>query len=197
MKIAYFGGTFNPIHMGHLLMSSYAYEKLSLDCLYFMPAENPPHKFEKKIADISHRNRMIELAIENDSRFELSKADQNKDISYTYEVLTKIEKERSKDEIFFLMGADSLWSIRTWYKYRDILEKYELIVVVRHGMDMPDLTEFRESLQPFKGIHLLDMPLIEISSSAIRRRRKVKKSIKYFLPYSVENYIKEHSLYAE
>lgn len=191
MKIGIFGGTFNPIHLGHLIMASYAYEEMDLDKIIFMPAGNPPMK-EGEIS-FFHRKNMIELSIKDDPRFSYSELEDRDGLSYSYETIKEIRKF-SSDELYFIMGADSFESIHKWYEYEKLLKEIEIIVVDRKGSS--DLDGLKEDYRAVAlGIHILKGPIIDISSSLIRSRIKEKRSIRYLLAKEVREYIEKHRLY--
>lgn len=193
-RIGILGGTFDPIHIGHLVMASYAIDALQLDDVWFMPAQTPPHKHHE-ITDARHRVEMCRLAVDLDSRFEFSDLDlQGSAPSYTSELLARVANLITGAELVFLIGADSLIRFPTWNEPERILSLASLGVAERPGSIVEDvvlsaLPGLRERVQMF------DSPLIELSSTEIRSRRREGKSITYLVPESVENYIIENGLY--
>lgn len=193
-RLGILGGTFDPIHIGHLVMASYAIDALSLDEVWFMPAQTPPHK-HRLITDVEHRAQMCRLAVDLDSRFEFSNLDLQGDApSYTSELLERMRGLMPDAELVFLIGTDSLMSFPTWHEPEKILALASLGVAERPGSVVEDtvldaLPSLREKVQ------LFDSPLIELSSTEIRERRGAGKSITYLVPEHVENYILENGLY--
>ena len=193
-RLGILGGTFDPIHIGHLVMASYAIDALDLDRVWFMPAQTPPHK-QREITDVAHRAEMVRLAVNLDSRFTFSDLDLRGDRpSYTSELLTILGESLTGTELFFLIGADSLATFSTWHEPEVILEKAVLGVAERPGSTIDN--SVRSSVQGLATrIREFDSPLIELSSTEIRERRALHKSITYLVPEVVENYIIENGLY--
>lgn len=193
-RLGILGGTFDPIHIGHLVMASYAIDALHLDAVWFMPAQTPPHK-QREITDVEHRAEMCRLAVSLDSRFEFSDLDlQGEAPSYTSELLERVHQLLPEAELVFLIGTDSLMNFPTWHEPERILDLASLGVAERPGTVLEDhvldaLPGLRAKVQAF------DSPLIELSSTEIRDRRAANLSITYLVPESVENYIFENGLY--
>lgn len=193
-RLGILGGTFDPIHIGHLVMASYAIDALELDKVWFMPAQTPPHK-HRVITNVEHRSAMVQLAVNLDTRFAYSDLDLRGDRpSYTSELLSTVHAEMPDTEIVFLVGADSLTSFRTWHEPETILKHASLGVAERPGSTIDQ--RIRGSVPGLsERIHEFDSPLIELSSTEIRDRRQQGKSITYLVPEVVENYILERGLY--
>lgn len=191
MRIGIFGGTFDPIHHGHLIMASYAYEKMKLDKVYFMPAGNQPLKEGE--SPFYQRLEMIKLSIENDSRMSYTDIENSSEPSYTYNTILKL-KGIYDDELFFIMGADSFESIERWYKYKDLLKEVKIIVVDRLGSS--NLYYLQDKYKDIaKEINVLKCPIIEISSTEIRNKVKKGHDIRYFVPERIKEYIDYENLY--
>lgn len=193
-RLGILGGTFDPIHIGHLVMASYAIDALKLDHVWFMPAQTPPHKHHE-ITPVVHRVEMVRRAIQLDSRFDLSDLDLRGDEpSYTADLLTSLNESAPGNDLVFLMGADSLTTFATWYEPETILKHASLGVAERPGSTIDN--RIRNSVPGLaERILEFDSPLIELSSSEIRERRQQRKSITYLVPEDVENYILERGLY--
>lgn len=193
-RLGILGGTFDPIHIGHLVMASYAIDALDLDKVWFMPAQTPPHKHHE-IADVGHRAAMCQLAVNLDSRFEFSDLDIRGEVpSYTSELLTTVREGLPTTELFFLVGADSLTSFATWHEPETILQYASLGVAERPGTTIDN--RVRNSVPGLaERLFEYESPLIELSSSEIRDRRQSRRSITYLVPEVVEDYIIEHGLY--
>ncbi|MDO5718571.1 MAG: nicotinate-nucleotide adenylyltransferase [Tissierellia bacterium] len=199
MKIGIFGGTFDPIHQGHLIMASIIYDEMGFDKIVFIPSGNPPHKTNKKITDEKIRSEMVRKAIESDDRFELSMIEQGKEnLKYTYHTMTEIMENKPENEYYFIIGGDSLRNIETWYEYKRLLKEVKFVVVDRVSKERDDILDLVKRYQKIsKEIKYIDMPLIEISSTDIRNRVKSKKSIDYMLPDEVIEIIYDKGLYDE
>lgn len=193
-RLGIIGGTFDPIHIGHLVMASYAIDALELDKVWFMPAQTPPHKHHE-ITALEHRAEMCRLAVNLDSRFAFSDLDmRGKTPSYTSELLRNLSETMPETSLVFLVGADSLTSFATWHEPETILEHASLGVAERPGSTVDN--RIRNSVPGLAArIHEFDSPLIELSSTEIRDRREMGKSITYLVPEVVEDYIVEHGLY--
>lgn len=194
-KYGIMGGTFNPIHLGHLMISEYIREDMQLDEIIFVPTGNPPHK---KTTDAELRYKMVELAVEENKYFSISDIEvRNSDISYTVDTITKLEKELD-GKIYFIIGSDTLFQLKTWKKIDLLFEKVEFICAIRPeyvSTQILDL-ELKYLKQKYKAeIHIVETPLYEISSTDLRNRISKGKSVKYLIPDKVIDYIKEKELY--
>ncbi|MCA9834801.1 MAG: nicotinate-nucleotide adenylyltransferase [Thermomicrobiales bacterium] len=194
LRIGILGGTFDPIHIGHLVMASYAIDALNLDSVWFMPAQSPPHK-HGEITPAEHRAEMVRRAVALDSRFQFSNLDlQPTGPSYTVDLLKRILEVVPHAHPVFLMGADSLRGLPTWRDPEGIIALAEIGVAERPGTTIDEsvrhgVTGLAARLSEF------DSPLIELSSTEIRERRKKSLSITYLVPEDVEDYIVENGLY--
>lgn len=199
MKIGIMGGTFNPVHVGHMLLGEFAYEQFELDEIWFMPNGNPPHKevISWKNA-LSHRIEMLRLAIDGVPYFRLSlhEADDSKH-SYTYKTLKELKELYPDNVYYFIIGGDSLFSLEKWRNFREIFPSCILLAAMRDDNRIEDMTAQIQYLKQNYGadIRLLKIPKFEISSTELRERVQKNKSIKYLVPDAVENFIKEHHLY--
>lgn len=193
-RLGILGGTFDPIHIGHLVMASYAIDALSLDGVWFMPAQTPPHK-QREITPPHHRAQMCRLAISLDSRFHFSDLDLLGEApSYTSGLLNRVRETLPETELIFLIGADSLITFPTWHEPERILALASLGVAERPGSEVGG--NVLDAVPGLRArVHIFDSPTIELSSTEIRLRRATEKSITYLVPESVENYIIENGLY--
>lgn len=194
-KIGIMGGTFNPIHNGHIELALKAYETLGLDKVLFLPSGKSYMK--SHVLDSSHRARMVELAIESHPQFELSLIEVNREgNSYTFETLRELTAMNPDSQYFFIMGADTLYMIEKWRKPEEIYALSTLVVTVRDDFDMEDIRRKGDTLsQKGARIEYINMPPIDISSSRIRELVKQGKDISNMVPQSVCQYIKEEGLY--
>lgn len=199
MKIGIVGGTFNPIHVGHLMLGEYAYEELHLDEIWYMPNGNPPHKsIDNHVITNETRVVLTQIAIRDIPYFKYSSFEIEQDIiSYSYQSLECLKVKYPTHEYYFILGSDSLFEIETWKYPNRFMSACHILVACRENMDLSLLQEqiiyLKEKYQ--SDITLLPMPLLEISSSDIRSRVKAGKSIKYIVPEGVEKYIYSHKLY--
>lgn len=194
-RIGILGGTFDPIHLGHLIMASYAVDDLALDRVLFMPAQTPPHKRDQTITSSHHRVAMIDAAITTDPRFELSTVDmRSSSPSYTAALLERMRGEHPDDELVFLIGADSLRDLPEWYRPDLVLERAWLGVARRPGTVIED--ELLDALPGMRDrVTVYSSPLIDISSTIIRDRVRDGKPVTWTTPHPVERYIQDHGLY--
>jgi nicotinate-nucleotide adenylyltransferase len=190
-RLGIFGGTFDPIHVGHLIVSEMARSVLSLDRVVFVPARIPPHKGSGP-ADPEHRLRMTDLACRDNPAFEVSDLELRRDgPSYTVETLRDLRTRSPEDtELYLLMGADSARDLESWKDHRVLLEESTVVVLTRAGVRRSDLPE-----RVARRATLLSTPVIEISSSDIRRRVREGGSIRYLVPDPVEKYVRSERLY--
>lgn len=192
------GGTFNPIHLGHLLLSQRAYEQFDLEKVYIMPVNIPPHKQGERIAEDIHRCAMVQLAIASNPNFELSLMEVNrKGLTFTCDTLKELSQQFPEKEWYFIVGADSLASMERWKHPSEIFAMATIVVGVREDYDEGKLTTIIKHLEKTyeAKIKLLKMPNIDISSTDIRERIRSGLSCKYLVPESVEEYLESHRLY--
>ena len=185
-RIGLMGGTFDPPHLGHLLIAEQAREQLELDEVWFLPAAIPPHKVGFSSAD--HRIEMTRRAIQGQSDFKLNLIEfERSEPSYTVETMKRLIEQHPDDTFYFLIGADSLVSLESWHDYETLIRLVAFGAVARPGT--------RYLIPEKADVRPIDMPQLEISSTDIRERAKRGKSIKYLVPALVETYVKEHKLY--
>lgn len=197
-KIGVMGGTFNPIHYGHLATAEAVRNKYDLDKIIFMPSGNPPHKSKKEIIDKIHRYNMTMIATMSNTYFETSDIEIKREgMTYTVDTLEQLRKIHKNSRIFFITGADALCDIDSW-KYLD--KNFELATFVgatRPGIECEEVNQKIEQLKRNYNANILDIyvPSLDISSTDLRNRIKKMKSIKYLLPENVEKYIYKNNLY--
>lgn len=197
-KIGIFGGTFNPPHLGHLILAETSADALQLERVFFVPASNPAHKLDMKLVSAEHRYQMVKLAIAGNPRFEVSRADMDRPgPHYTLEMIQIFRDQYPNAEIYFLMGSDSLRDFLSWSRPADILEMTQLVVMQRPDM-YPDLAMLTRHIpRLLERVYFLDAPEIEISSTDIVAHLKQRLSVRYRVPDSVLAYLTEYKLYAE
>ena len=200
-RVLLFGGTFDPIHNGHLIVARSAAEQLGIARIILIPSAVPPHKSPTTISTAQHRLKMTELAVQTDPMFDVSDCElQRQGPSYTLETLMHFRKTHGPhNELFWLIGADTIKELAIWYRLAELVETCTIVTARRPNSDCDDLsalhgpltTEQIERLQT----HMLDTPLIEISATDIRQRICRNESIRYMVPQPVADYIAEHRLY--
>ncbi len=194
-RIAIFGGSFNPIHIGHLIMAENALTDLALDAVIFAPAGDPPHKSREGLAPAADRLAMVELAIADRPGFESSTIDLDQETpSYTWHLLERVSAQEPSAQVWFLMGGDSVRDFGTWSRPERILELARLAVVERPGfaMDLGSTTQLPEL--PYRA-DVIEAPLCDVSSTDIRRRLAAGRSVRYLVPDAVRRHIDLRDLY--
>ena len=196
MKIGLFGGTFDPIHIGHLIIMENVINAMNLDKIYILPNSNPPHKLQNKKTDIKIRLKMVREAIKDNHKIEINDYDyRNNSIHYTYQTIDFFKKTYPDDEFYFIIGEDSFLDIKKWKNYEQIL-KENLIVFKRYSeINSSLLSEINEIKKYNKNIYLIDNIALDISSTLIRSLVKDKKSIKYLVNDKVIEIINRENLY--
>ena len=196
-RLGLYGGTFDPIHVGHLIAAAEVQAALGLDRVLFLPAGQPPHKRGREITPAAHRVRMIELAIAGRPGLGISDLDLDPgQPSYTVYLLTRAREAYGEGvEIFFVMGEDQLRDLPTWHQPARVAELARLAVVTRPNVGA-DLDEIARAVPAVAGrIHCVEIPQIDIASSDIRARVVAGRPIAYQVPRPVEDYIVAHQLY--
>jgi len=200
MRIGIFGGSFDPVHYGHLILAELCREECDLDEVRLVPAAVPPHKQDRGRASGEHRIEMLKLAIGGNPHLSVWDGEINRGgVSYTVETLRQIKAEQSDDELFFLMGADSLFDLPNWREPTEICELATIVVVNRPGAKAVDYSVLEsvtstDRIEHFSS-HLVTMPQLDISSTELRERIKNEQSIRYQTSRSVEQYIRTADLY--
>jgi len=213
MRIGLLGGTFDPVHFGHLLLAEQCREQCGLDAVWFLPAGSPPHK-RRDVTPGIERLEMLQLAIAGHEAFAVSDRELKREgTTYTVDTLTELHAEQPDAELFFLIGADSLHDLPTWREPRRILELATIVAVNRGDRPLPDLEEICAKLnvadaagfradagsvrhdQPRSRIQIVTMPGCDLSATDIRQRVAAGKSIRYMTPRAVEVYIQQRGLY--
>lgn len=198
-RIGIMGGTFDPIHYGHLVAAEVVRAEFGLDKVIFIPAGRPPHKQSQSITGSEHRYCMTVLATSSNPDFEVSRIEVDKnELTYTINTVKDLKRIYGENsEIYFITGADAVLELLTWYKIRELLTLCKFIAVTRPGFDKRDLEQkVAEITSKYDGeIICIEVPLLAISSTDIRERHRNGKPIKYLLPEAVEEYIEKNQLY--
>lgn len=198
MCVGVLGGTFDPIHLGHLVTAEEVRAQLRLDRVVFVPAGLPPHKLTEYLLPVEHRLAMVKLAIASNPYFTVSRVDIDRfGPCYTVDTIELLRDEWGGDvELYFIMGSDSLADIVTWYQPERLIRLCRLAVMERPGYRV-DVEELERLLPGITSrIHFINSPQLDISSTDIQRRVREGLPIKYQVPEAVEDYIYEHELYA-
>ena len=199
MRMGVFGGTFDPVHLGHLILAEQCREQGRLDQVRFVPAARPPHK-DRPLTPFDRRVEMLELAVSGHPAFWVDPLESERDgPSYTVDTLHILGQRHPGAELFLIIGSDTLNDLPTWYQTPRILELAALLVVARPGSPMRTEDELRASLglpgsAPVR-MHAVQAPLIEIASRDVRRRFAEDRSVRYLIPRAVEAYARDKGLY--
>ena len=199
-RIGLLGGTFDPIHLGHLLLAVHSYEELELDRVIFIPAKLPPHKTQP-VAAAEERLQMVRLAVGEDERFLVCDCElTRRGPSYTVDTVRELQESLGAEtQLFWLIGSDMLADLPTWHEVHKLVDKIDIVVVKRVGQGAVDFSILRptlltEQINRIQG-HAIDVSLIGVSSTMVRERVAQGLSLRYFVPESVERYISENGLY--
>lgn len=195
MNIGLFGGTFNPVHNGHIQIARIAARKFNLNKVFFIVANIPPHKLNEEIIPATHRLQMVKHAIKNIKNFFTGNIElKRKNISYSYYTIKYYACKFPLANLFYIIGSDEFNILPTWYKIDNIFKLTHFIVVNRDKLKIPHPTD-KLLLQNMSKIHLLNIKPIHICSTYIRKFIWRKNSVWNLLPRSVSSYIKKHLLY--
>lgn len=198
-RVGIMGGTFDPIHVGHLILGESAYQQFGLERVLFMPSGNPPHKQDRKgRASNEERVEMVRRAIETNVHFELSLEEMHEQgYNYTRETLERLKSEHADTDYYFIMGADSLLSFETWKDPEEICRLCVLVVAVRDHLPQERLdAQIARLGETFRAdIRKLESPNIDISSRMVRGWVAQERSCRYYLPDRVLDYIEERGIY--
>ncbi|HND53027.1 MAG TPA: nicotinate-nucleotide adenylyltransferase [Pirellulaceae bacterium] len=200
MRLGVYGGTFDPVHFGHLLLAECCREQARLDEVWFVPAAIPPHKQSSQVGAAEHRLEMLRLAVSGYSEFVVSDCELRRGgVSYTVDTLEEIRAARPNDELFFLLGADALNDLIGWRAPARIIELATLVAVHRADAAAPNWAALEGLFQshPLESGRAwqVEMPRIDFSSRELRARVSRGESIRFRTAPSVEDYIQRHGLY--
>jgi nicotinate-nucleotide adenylyltransferase len=200
MRVGVYGGTFDPVHQGHLVLAEQCREQGRLDQVWFIPAFRPPNKLEQALTRFEQRVEMLSLAIAGNPSFHINELEKERvGPSYTVETLTTLQQHHHGVEFWLLVGSDTLADLPHWYQPQRLVELAGLMVMARPGTAILSAEELQAqlALEPDRPIRLqvAETPSLDISSRDLRRRVAAGRSIRYFLPRAVEVYIQEKRLY--
>ena len=193
MKLGIFGGSFNPPHIGHLIVAESVRDQLQFEKILFIPSANPPNKHDRSVAPAMDRLQMTRLAVQGNSDFDVSDIEaQRGGISYTIDTVTALAALYPKANISLIIGTDNLLEFQTWKSPDEILSKVDLVAMTRPGFstqaDHGKLSKF---------VTFVNVPQIGISGTEIRRRVKTGRTIRYLVPQAVQEFIVKRGLYRE
>jgi nicotinate-nucleotide adenylyltransferase len=197
-KIGIMGGTFNPVHIGHLFVAEAAREAFCLEQVLFIPTGDPPHKDTSQLAPGWDRIRMLQLAVRNNPFFQVNAMEiTRKGTTYTIDTLMEWKTAHPNDHVFFIIGGDTLPELKTWRTFERVDGLCSFIVYQRIGYPREHLEKEAERLScDYQAdIHFMEGSYLEVSSSSIRKRLAANQTIRYLVPDDVVNYITEHKLY--
>jgi len=200
MKIAVFGGTFDPPHKGHINLARSVVEGYHADRVLFVPSPNPPHKLHKKVSPFEHRLAMLKLAMDDNSLFDYSDMEQRRlpEPSFTIKTMAELSGLYPNDELFWLIGGDSLLNLHSWYKSKELVRDYNLMIYPRPGevITYDQLSRHwnaDDSRKLYESI--LDLPVFDIASTNIRQAINSGQDVSNFISSEVIDYIRELKLY--
>ncbi len=196
-KIAIFGGSFNPIHSGHIKIALYAKKECDLSRVIFLPNSAPPHKDNKNMADAVHRFNMVSLAIKGYDGFEISDYEMNRTKpSYTIDTMRHMKKIYKDAELYFIIGADSLYTLNLWRNYSELIKECRFIVADRNCEQGSDLMNAVRQVEASGGsVTVIGMPKTDVTSTMIRKTISKGESLDSFLSPEVTEYIGKYNLY--
>ncbi len=192
MRIGVFGGTFDPVHIGHLILAEQCREHANLDRVHFVPAPRPPHKQDQEITPFARRVEMLQLAVAGHKAFVVDEMEKDRPgPSFTVDTLAELRSRQPEAKLFLLIGMDCVPDLVHWRNPSGIGELAEVLIVSRPSW------EFDRTLLPagLQGSQLVECPLMEISSRDLRRRAGEGRSLRYLVPAAVQCYIETHQLY--
>lgn len=197
MRTGVFGGTFDPPHVGHLILAEEALAQLGLERVLWVLTPHPPHKKERRIAPLADRYAMLLAAIADNSSFHVSRVDIDRPPPhYALDTVRLLAKEYTKDEIYYLMGSDSLRDLPTWHRADNFVQACHAIGVMRRPGVRVDLDSLESIIPGLKAkVRWIDVPLIQIASSSIKEHVTRGEPYRYYLTPAVFEYINQHHLY--
>jgi nicotinate-nucleotide adenylyltransferase len=199
MHIGIFGGTFDPVHLGHLILAEQCREQAQLDRVLFIPAARPPHKLDQPLTPFAQRVEMLALAIAGNPAFQVDELEKDRPgPSYTVDTLEELHRRHPADQLTLLVGSDTLADLAHWRAPERIGRLADVLVTARPGWSLANLEETRATLSlpaDLRLTQLVHVPHIDISSRDLRRRAAEGRSLRYLVPRAVECYVQAHRLY--
>lgn len=196
-RLGIFGGTFDPPHVGHLILAAEARDQLDLDCTIWVLTPDPPHKHGQDIASLAHRLAMVKMAISADAGFQLSQVDIDRPgPHYAVDTVRLLKEQFPEHALIYLMGGDSLQDLPAWYQAETFLSYLDGVGAMRRPGDDIDLSELTAALPGLQEkLSFVTAPLLEISAQQIRRRASEQRAYRYYLLPVIYDYIREHQIY--
>ncbi|OWK38312.1 nicotinate-nucleotide adenylyltransferase [Fimbriiglobus ruber] len=199
MRVGIFGGAFDPVHTGHLVLAEQCREAAGLDEVWFLPSYKPPHKTDRELTRFEHRCEMVLLATTGQPAFRVEPIEKElPPPNYTSETLAELQERHPGHQFSLLLGADSLVDFPHWHEPKQIVARAELVVVARPGAEMQSVEQFAADLgvpPEVVRVKIVPCPLIEIASRDLRGRVAAGRSIRFLVPRAVEEFIRERKLY--
>jgi nicotinate-nucleotide adenylyltransferase len=196
MRIGIFGGTFDPVHLAHLILAEQSREQGQLDQVWFVPAGQPPHKAHHEVTPFAQRAEMLSLALAGNPAFRVEDLEKNRPgPSYTADTLAEFQTRHPEQEFFLLLGGDSLRDLPGWHQPHRIVERATLLVMARPNVAGVSKEELQAQLERPVRMQVVQAPLVDISSRDLRERVRSGRSIRYQVPRAVEMYIQDKRLY--
>jgi nicotinate-nucleotide adenylyltransferase len=197
MRVGIFGGTFDPVHQGHLIIAEQVAETLGLALIVFVPGGVPPHKAASSIeAPVEDRYEMVERAIRGNDRFVVDRVEVDAGrMMYSVETVPLVKERYKGDEWFFISGADEVSNLLTWKEPDALLEETRMVAATRPGYDISNLERLAAELKNFDRIVPVEVSRVDISSTGIRRMLREGKSVRYLVPEAVHEWIQDRGLY--
>ncbi len=200
-KVGLLGGSFNPVHIGHLLTARAVAESLGLSRVVLIPCARPPHKWPHELAGMHHRLEMARLAAAGQPWLQVSDVEAREDgLTYPIHAIVGLQAELGgQAKLHWIIGCDAVADLCNWHRLDDMVASCEIVIATRAGFDMPDLTRLQSALSDAQVRRLqrgfIATPQLEISATQIRQRVEQRRSIRYFTPDAVCDYIADHGLY--
>lgn len=198
-RLGIFGGTFDPPHVGHLILAMEAYDQLKLDKILWVLAPSPPHKLGKKITELETRIAMVKAAINSDAMFEFSRVDIDRSgPHYVLDTMRILREQKTDAKLSFIMGGDSLHDLPTWHEPEKFIQTCDSLGVMHRPGEVINLDVLEKRFPRLSSkVELIEAPLLEISSNQIRSLVSICKPYRYYLPYEVYRIVKEQGLYLD
>jgi nicotinate-nucleotide adenylyltransferase len=200
MRVGIFGGTFDPVHVGHLIVAEQCREQARLDAVWFVPAAHPPHKLGLPVTPFARRVEMLGLALAGQPAFRIDEIENEESgPSYTYHTLEEMHRRHPGTEFFLILGGDCLPDLAHWREPARVVAQATLLVVPRPGYPVWGADDLRQALDLPEGagprLQVIDCPLIHIASRDLRRRAEEGRTLRYLVPRAVECFIEAHHVY--
>lgn len=198
-RLGIFGGTFDPPHVGHLILAMEAYDQLNLDRVLWVLAPNPPHKLGKKISAVEIRIEMVQAAIDEDEKFEFSRVDVDRPgPHYVLDTMRLLRQQKPEAELVFLMGGDSLHDLPAWHEPDLFIQACDKLGVMRRPGEVINMTVLEKRFPSIsEKVEFIEAPLLEISSNQIRWLVSTGKPFRYYLPIDVYQIVQNQKLYLD